>query len=80
MITAIGLAVFLGLLIFGPKKTLEMSQTVARAVAGLKHAARQVQSQIQDELSTQPGGHASIPAAQVETGMANSFPKRGSDS
>ena len=37
--------VILGLLVFGPKKTLEMSQKVGRSIAQFKRATNQIQSQ-----------------------------------
>lgn len=37
---------FLGLIVFGPKKTIEMAQMMGRALAQVKQAAGQFNSQI----------------------------------
>jgi Sec-independent protein translocase protein TatA len=52
MITAGAFFLFLGLLVFGPKKTIEMSQTVGRALAQFRKAASQFQSQLHEEVRT----------------------------
>ena len=39
--TTIGFLLFLGLLVFGPKKTMEMAQEIGRLVARLKGAVGQ---------------------------------------
>jgi Sec-independent protein translocase protein TatA len=44
------MAVFLmfpALIVFGPKKTLAMGQTLGRMIARFKHAATQLQSELQ---------------------------------
>lgn len=53
MILDMGFVILLGLLVFGPKKTLEMSQSVGRFLAQFKVAGRELRQQIQDELSAQ---------------------------
>lgn len=63
MIRTAALGIFLGLLIFGPKKTLEMSQTVARTLANLKNAAKQFQSQMQEEVNVRPTGEVGVASA-----------------
>ena len=45
MITVVLLLLFLMFVMFGPKKTIEISQTVARAMAEVKKAATQIYSQ-----------------------------------
>jgi Sec-independent protein translocase protein TatA len=44
MITGIIFVLFLALIVFGPKKTVEMCGTVGRAVSQFKQAADQFQS------------------------------------
>jgi Sec-independent protein translocase protein TatA len=51
----LGFVIFLGLLVFGPKKTLEMSQSVGRSIAQLKKAASQVHTQMETELGNPTG-------------------------
>ena len=53
MIVEMVFVIFLVLLVFGPKKTLEMSQKVGQSIAQFKRAASQVQGQIQAELLSQ---------------------------
>lgn len=43
MISTVGFLLFLGLIVFGPKKTMEMAQEVGRLLAQLKRAAGQFQ-------------------------------------
>jgi Sec-independent protein translocase protein TatA len=50
MILEMAFVMFLGLLVFGPKKTLEMSQKVGQTIAQLKRATNQIHSQMEDEL------------------------------
>ena len=50
MILEMAFVMFLGLLVFGPKKTLEMSQKAGKYIAQLKRAASQIQSQVEQEL------------------------------
>jgi Sec-independent protein translocase protein TatA len=50
MILEMAFVMFLGLLVFGPKKTLEMSQKVGRSIAQFKRATNQIQSQVEEEL------------------------------
>lgn len=52
MITAAAFFLFLGLIVFGPKKTVEMAQMLARVLAQVKHATGQFQSQIESEVNT----------------------------
>ncbi len=43
MISLIAFLLFLGLIVFGPKKTIEYTQEIGRLLARLKHAAGQLQ-------------------------------------
>ena len=52
MITAAAFFLFLGLIVFGPEKTVEMAQMLARVLAQVKHGAAQFQSQIESEIDT----------------------------
>ena len=54
MMVEMAFVIFLGLLVFGPRKTLEMSQSVGRHIAHFKRAASQMLAQVQAELLTQP--------------------------
>jgi Sec-independent protein translocase protein TatA len=51
MISMGGFLLFLGLIVFGPKKTIEMAQQVGRIVAQVKHSAGQFQ---QSALQAEP--------------------------
>ena len=53
MITAVVFMLFLGLIVFGPKKTVEIAQTIGRLLAQVRHASGQFQSQIEQEVCTQ---------------------------
>jgi len=53
MIAAGLFLLFLGLVIFGPKKMIEISQILGRSLAQVKHATGQFQSQIEQEVCTQ---------------------------
>jgi Sec-independent protein translocase protein TatA len=44
MITVVMLVLFFWYVVFGPKKAIEISQTVARGIAEMKRAASQLQS------------------------------------
>jgi Sec-independent protein translocase protein TatA len=46
MITAVVFLLFLGLILFGPKKTIEIAQGVGRVVAQVKQASSQFQTQL----------------------------------
>jgi Sec-independent protein translocase protein TatA len=43
MISLIGFLLFLGLIVFGPKKTIELAQEIGRLLAQLKNAAGHLQ-------------------------------------
>jgi Sec-independent protein translocase protein TatA len=43
MISVVGLLLFLGLIVLGPKKTIEIAQEAGRVLARAKHAAAQFQ-------------------------------------
>ena len=49
MMTEVAFLMILALLVFGPKKSLEMGQTLGRMIAKLKHAASQLQSELHAE-------------------------------
>jgi Sec-independent protein translocase protein TatA len=51
MISAGFFFLLLGLIVFGPKKTIEMTQTIGRVLAQVKHATGEFQSHLQDEVS-----------------------------
>ena len=81
MITAVLFMLFLGLIVFGPKKTVEIAQTVGRLLVHLKSATGQFQTQIEQELSTQErngktGGELGTDATfPVYPGTAERFPQ-----
>lgn len=50
MITAVVFLLFLGLVVFGPNKTIEIAQSVARVVAQVKQAASHFQTQLHEEV------------------------------
>jgi Sec-independent protein translocase protein TatA len=54
MILTVGFLLVLGLIVFGPKKTIEIAQEVGRDLAQVKKAADQFQ---QSALGSEPGGH-----------------------
>lgn len=60
MITAVVFMLFLGLIVFGPKKTVEIAQTIGRLLAQVRHASGQFQSQIEQEVCTQERSYESI--------------------
>ncbi len=50
MISAAMFFLFLGLIIFGPRKTIELAQSLGRFLAQIKHATSQFQSQLHEEI------------------------------
>ncbi|HEY6768776.1 MAG TPA: twin-arginine translocase TatA/TatE family subunit [Candidatus Sulfotelmatobacter sp.] len=58
MISAALFFLVLALIVFGPKKTIELSQSLGRILAQAKHASAQFQSQLNEEISTrqEPSG------------------------
>jgi Sec-independent protein translocase protein TatA len=50
MITAVAGLLFLGLIVFGPKKTIEIAQTVGRVLAQVKQAETRFQTQLREEV------------------------------
>jgi sec-independent protein translocase protein TatA len=48
MMTELAFIMFLALIVFGPRKALEMGQTLGRTIAKFKQAASQLQSELQD--------------------------------
>jgi Sec-independent protein translocase protein TatA len=54
MMTEIIFVVFLGLIVFGPRKTLEMAQKLGGLVAKFKHAASELQSELTAQASEPP--------------------------
>ena len=53
MITAVIFMLFLGLIVFGPKKTVEIAQTIGRLLVQVKRSTGQFQTQIEQEVCTQ---------------------------
>lgn len=51
MISMVAFLLFLGLIVFGPKKTIEFAQEIGRLVAQLKKAAGQFQESVLVEAS-----------------------------
>lgn len=56
MMLEMAVVVFLGLLVFGPRKTMEMSQSAGRSLANFKRAAGQFQLQLEEELRIRERG------------------------
>jgi Sec-independent protein translocase protein TatA len=56
MITAVVFFLFLGLIVFGPKKTIEIVQSVGRAVAQVKQATSQFQRQLHEGVRLRDKG------------------------
>jgi Sec-independent protein translocase protein TatA len=52
MITGALFLLFLGLILFGPKKTIEITQTVGRVLAQVRHATGQFQAQLREQVLT----------------------------
>jgi Sec-independent protein translocase protein TatA len=52
MISMIAFLLFLGLIVFGPKKTIELAQEIGRLVAYAKHAVGQLQESVLAENRT----------------------------
>jgi Sec-independent protein translocase protein TatA len=46
MILTLGFLLFLGLIVFGPKKTIEIAQEAGRVLAQVKHAAAHLQRSV----------------------------------
>lgn len=69
MITTIVFLFFLGLVVLGPKKTIEIARELGRVVTHLKHAVgRFEESATDDDPSTEPGEtaqHSSPAASQI---------------
>jgi Sec-independent protein translocase protein TatA len=65
MITAMIFALFLALVVFGPKKTVEMCGTVGRAMSQFKHTADQLRSNLP---------HREVPPAVVRAQPPPSAP------
>ncbi|MGH9545992.1 MAG: Sec-independent protein translocase subunit TatA/TatB [Terriglobales bacterium] len=62
MILEMAFVMFLGLLVFGPRKTLEMSQAAGRSIAHFKRAASEVQAQIEGETRNLQSANQQPPA------------------
>ena len=50
MITAVVFLLFFGLIVFGPRKTIEIAQSVGRVIAQVKQATSQFQTQLHEEV------------------------------
>ncbi|MGA7216930.1 MAG: twin-arginine translocase TatA/TatE family subunit [Candidatus Sulfotelmatobacter sp.] len=74
MMTEIIFVVFLGLIVFGPRKTLEMAQKLGGLVAKFKHAASQLQSELTDQIHERDTSAVAEPLHLSET-PANAIPK-----
>ena len=75
MMTEIIFVLFLGLVVFGPRKTLEMAQKLGGLVAKFKHAASQLQSGLTAaQTNDQDSGPESkfLPVAEIP---ATAIPK-----
>ena len=46
MMLTLGFLLFLGLIVFGPKKTIEIAQEAGRVLAQVKHAAAHLQRSV----------------------------------
>lgn len=53
MISAALFFLFLGLIVFGPRKTIELAQTLGRFLAQAKQAAAQFQTDLHSEVGRQ---------------------------
>jgi Sec-independent protein translocase protein TatA len=53
MISATIFFLLLGLIVFGPRKTIEFAQTAGRFLAQAKQAAGQFQTELHDEVRKQ---------------------------
>lgn len=56
MITAGLFFLLLGLIVFGPKKTIEMAQSMGHILAQVKHAAGQLQTHEEAPMPEKPAG------------------------
>jgi len=54
MISLIGFLLFLGLIVFGPRKTIEFAQEIGRVLTQVKQAASQLGQMPQRSESPQP--------------------------
>jgi Sec-independent protein translocase protein TatA len=67
MTSPIGPLLFLGLIVFGPEKTLEIAQQIGRLLAQVKQAAGQFQqSALEPERDRQAVGAVSNPASPLQ--------------
>ena len=55
MISMAFFLLLLGLIVFGPKKTIEMAQSAGEMLGKVKQATAQFQSQMSDEIKAQDG-------------------------
>jgi len=51
MIIAVVFTLFFGLIVFGPKKTVELAQAIGHLLVQAKHATSQFQIQIKQEVA-----------------------------
>jgi Sec-independent protein translocase protein TatA len=61
MISTIGLLLVLGLIVFGPKKTMQMAQEVGRILAQVKQAAGQFQHSSWETDRNRRDPHSTLP-------------------
>jgi Sec-independent protein translocase protein TatA len=71
MISLIGFLLFLGLIIFGPRKTIEFSQEIGRLLAHVKHAAAQLQQSTNGSARPSVNSAAGTDVASVASSKPN---------
>lgn len=69
MITTAIFLLLLGLIVFGPKKTIEMAQAAGEVLGKVKRATGQLEWQLSDEVRAQDKG-------DIKTRLAASVPER----
>lgn len=56
MISVVALLLFFGLIVFGPKKTIEIAQEIGRVLAQVKRAAGEFQESAMDSKAAPESG------------------------
>jgi Sec-independent protein translocase protein TatA len=54
VISSAAFFMLVGLLVFGPKKTMEMAQTIGRVLAQVKKTSSQFQAELRQEVALTP--------------------------
>jgi len=67
MMTEVIFLIFLALIVFGPKKSIEMGQTLGRTIAKFKEAAGQLQSELHEEVRLREDKPAPLTFSEVKT-------------